>query len=1144
MSALVARRPRHAAAAPRRTAGRWRRAVTLISATVALVLVGGTAWAYWVASTTVGSAGAAAATSVNPGATPTASATGSTVTVGWAASTLASGQAVAGYEIRRYNATTLAQQTILSACTGVVASLGCVESSVPPGNWRYSVTPVIGTNWKGTESALSPVIYVDATAPVNAISVSNVTGGAAKVGNTVYYRGVAAGSFTLTNAVTDAISGPASSQTAALGGTTTGWSHTASTVSTPAAGPYVSGTFSWAAATTSSPTEVVTGRDVAGNTAATTLTFTNDSTAPTAGTIAYTNGYQPGRSVTVTFTTGTDAAAGIVTRQLQRSQAPLTNGTCGTTYSSFVDIGSTSPTSPYFDTEVVNAVCYKYRYVVTDAVGNQRIMTSANIARIDYAGALAMTTGLLSQWRLGEASGTVADDVSTTNNNGTYVNTPTLNVTGALPNDSNTAVQFDGVNEYATVVRQIASDFSIEFWMKSSQNFGTGCTQWWQGAGLVDAEMNGAFRDFGVTLCGGKILAGYGAPDVTVVSPSAYNDNTWHHVVFTRTQATGALALYIDGALVGTATAHTQPLDEPANLNFGRVQSGVNYFAGVLDEVAVYTSVLSPTTVTNHYELGSSTASDIAGPTGGSVDASGLVGTGSRYSTSPTLSIVFSPGTDPSGLLTSGATLQRASATLTTGTCGTFGSYALVSGGTDPVSPKSDTVTTGSCYRYQYTVSDTFGNPTTYTSGDIKVDSTVPSTPTLAISSPVNSYWNAGASTLFYNSGSASGSFVVTGSSTDAQAGIASYSYPAAGTNWTSTPGALGVNTYSWSGAPAAPGTLNVTSTSNASVSSASAPITFVADNTAPSAGTISYRNGVYTGTTVTVTFTTGTDAGSGIATRLLQRATATLTGTTCGTFGAFATVTNGTNPTSPLVNTVNASGACYMYRYVVTDNVGNQHIATSTDVVRSPGAIWAFNATSGTSAVDSSGNSRTATLAAGATPFNPGRVGTRALGLNGTTGYASHASPAVDTSDSYTVAAWVYLDVLTDWQTFASIDGVANSPFYLQYSGGFLRFAQQSADSNTSYAVSVTGPAPAINTWYHVAGVYNKTAGTIELFVNGVSQGTATALPGWTAFGDTVVGAAKWDGNRTNFTDGRLDDVRFYGRVLTPAEIQALAAM
>ncbi|GHF18798.1 LamG domain-containing protein [Pseudolysinimonas yzui] len=1150
-AALSAPRARHLSAP-----ARWKRALLMMCAAALLVLVGGAAWSYWLVAVTAGSAGSALATSVSAGATPTATASGANVTVSWSASTLANGAAVTGYEIRRYNSSTLALQTILSACTGVVTATSCIESSVPAGTWRYTVTPVFATNWRGTESAMSAVVTVDTTPPVNALSLSNVSGGAALVGSTVYYRGSTVGSFTVTNTVTDGGTGPASSQTGALGGTTTGWTHTPSTVSAPAGGPYVSNPFAWGAATASTPTVAVTGRDVIGNTAVTNLTFTNDTTAPPLGSLSYLDGNQPGKSVTLTFTTGTDAGAGVATRQLQRSQAANNSGTCGSTYSNFIDIGSTSPTSPYVDSQVVNAMCYIYRYVVTDAVGNQSITTSASVAKVDYRGAVVDTAGQLSRWRLGDASTAgVMDDKGVANNDGTFFNAPTPGVTGALPNDLDTAVQFDGINDYATAARQIAADFSIEFWVKSSQNFvgevygQTPCTQWWHGAGLVDADLAGGAQDFGVSMCAGKIVAGVGLPEISVASPATYNDNRWHHVVFTRTQSTGALALYVDGALVGTTTGNTGLLNAQSTLNFGRLGFGANYFAGTLDEVAVYTSVLPAGTVTNHYQLGTSGASDTTGPTGGSVDATGLVGTGSRYSTSPNLSIGFSAGTDSSGLLTTGRTLTRATATLTTGTCGTFGSYALVTGGTDPTSPRADTVTTGACYRYQYTVSDTLGNTTTYTSGDIKVDDTAPSTPTLAISSPVNSYWSGSGSTVYYNSGAASGSFVVTGTSTDAQSGIASWAYQAAGTNWTSTPGALGVNTYSWSGAPAAPGTRTVTATNNAGTASTASNLTFVADNTAPAAGTVSYLNGIYSGTTISVSFTTGTESGSGIASRLLQRATATQNGGTCGTFGSFATVSGGTSPTSPFTDTVSGSGTCYMYRYVVTDNVGNQHIATNANVARSPGAIWAFNEGFGATAADSSGNLNSLTLQAGATwAVSKSGLGS-ALNLSGATNswaLTSGNQRVIETSESYTVAAWVKFNNTAGYQTLASIDGTNVSPFFIGTNGaGKFRFAQTGGDSTSSAFVTIDGAATLVTgTWYHVAGVYNKTAGTMQLYVNGVSQGTATAPTSWTAFGPTIVGAAKWNGVRTDYVNGAIDEVRFYGRVLSGAEIAALAAM
>ncbi|WP_407344607.1 LamG domain-containing protein [Pengzhenrongella phosphoraccumulans] len=159
------------------------------------------------------------------------------------------------------------------------------------------------------------------------------------------------------------------------------------------------------------------------------------------------------------------------------------------------------------------------------------------------------------------------------------------------------------------MARKISNDFSIEFWFRSTQNAGTGQdpgtgTQWWQGAGLVDAEVDGAKRDFGVSMFSdGKVVAGvgYNPSDVSILSGPGYNDGKWHHVVFTRTQVSGAMALYVDGASQGTAIGDKGSLNDSAYLTFGRIQTGTYSFAGSLDEVAIYTTVLTPETVLAHY---------------------------------------------------------------------------------------------------------------------------------------------------------------------------------------------------------------------------------------------------------------------------------------------------------------------------------------------------------------------------------------------------------------------------------------------------------------------------------------------------------------------------------------------------------------
>ena len=418
-------------------------------------------------------------------------------------------------------------------------------------------------------------------------------------GSTVFYRPAAAsGSFTTTASSTDVVSGVASYAFPALG---------ANWTSTP--GALGVNTYSW---TTSPPavpgTKNVTATNNAGLTSGNSpFTPTLDTTSPTAGTVTYLNGTTAAASVSVSFTTGTDAGSGIGTRLLQRQSATLTGITCGA-YGAFATVtNGTNPTSPVADT-VALGNCYKYQYVVSDNVGNLNTAVGASVVKVrnTYYDTVNNTAGLLNYWRLGEPSGnTIVDNEGV--NTGTYVKKPTLGVAGALTvsGDADTAVQFDGISDYGSVARQISGDFSIEFWFKSTAGgIGTG-SQWWEGAGLVDAEVGGGLNDFGVSLrSDGKVVAGTGAGfDVSIVSTSAssYKDGNWHHVVFTRTSATGALRLYVDGAAAGTATGGTTALTGPSVINFGRLQSGGNYFAGSLDEIAIYTTVLTPATVTAHF---------------------------------------------------------------------------------------------------------------------------------------------------------------------------------------------------------------------------------------------------------------------------------------------------------------------------------------------------------------------------------------------------------------------------------------------------------------------------------------------------------------------------------------------------------------
>jgi GH35 family endo-1,4-beta-xylanase len=207
--------------------------------------------------------------------------------------------------------------------------------------------------------------------------------------------------------------------------------------------------------------------------------------------------------------------------------------------------------------------------------------------------------------------------------------------------------------------------------------------------------------------------------------------------------------------------------------------------------------------------------------------------------------------------------------------------------------------------------------------------------------------------------------------------------------------------------------------------------------------------------------------------------------------------------------------------------------------------AQWSFEEGSGHVAADSSGNGNAGTLQAGAS-WGAGKVGQNALALNGaSSSFVIVPKAVVDTGQSFSVAAWVKLNALDNWQTAVSIDGVNNSGFYLQWSKnlGTFAFCVEPSDARNLQGQSVPAyiiSKPETGIWYHLAGVYDGDL--LKLYVNGELQDEDEFATAWTAKGPTIIGRAKVNGNPVDFFNGQIDDVRIYSGVLTDAEIKALA--
>ncbi len=166
---------------------------------------------------------------------------------------------------------------------------------------------------------------------------------------------------------------------------------------------------------------------------------------------------------------------------------------------------------------------------------------------------------------------------------------------GPLPDAANQAggaLEFDGTNDVVGSARQVAGDFTIEAWIKTSSSR-TG-TQHYQGLGVTHADVAGNANDFGTAILNDRFAFGTGNPDVTIQSTTLVTTGAWVHVAATRDRSTGIIRLYVNGTQEAmVATTNTNNLNAATNLAIGGNTIDNRYFAGTMDEVRVWNSVRS-----------------------------------------------------------------------------------------------------------------------------------------------------------------------------------------------------------------------------------------------------------------------------------------------------------------------------------------------------------------------------------------------------------------------------------------------------------------------------------------------------------------------------------------------------------------------
>lgn len=224
-------------------------------------------------------------------------------------------------------------------------------------------------------------------------------------------------------------------------------------------------------------------------------------------------------------------------------------------------------------------------------------------------------------YRLGEPSGTTADNAEgTAARDGTYRNTPTLGVTGLLPGDAGTAVNFAAASSQDVWLTTnilpagSSSGITVEFWAK------------WDALPSVDTTR--IIATWGGVSTTGNIRLGYrwysagvgwfewlftdgvtGDIEINSLHTWIPTTGTSYHIVVTHDYAAKSVLFYINGSLIDTYAQPSQTGIAVAANAWLSVASYASsyYWDDVLQEFAIFNSVLSAARVSAHYSAGTVT---------------------------------------------------------------------------------------------------------------------------------------------------------------------------------------------------------------------------------------------------------------------------------------------------------------------------------------------------------------------------------------------------------------------------------------------------------------------------------------------------------------------------------------------------------
>ncbi|MBF0298885.1 MAG: hypothetical protein HQK51_09210 [Oligoflexia bacterium] len=210
-------------------------------------------------------------------------------------------------------------------------------------------------------------------------------------------------------------------------------------------------------------------------------------------------------------------------------------------------------------------------------------------------------------WRLNEAAGVVANDLTSYQNHGTHTAGVTLNQAGIPADASSKSALYTGAlsgqTDLTSTIQFDSGNFSLEGWFKTSADTTGVYQQIWNSGynGVLTDDLEIRFLD-------NKINA-YIRDDVnasvSLSSTGTVNDGIWHYWALTRNG--NVFSLYIDNLAPVTSTTVLADVDAAGvvpRIGNGLDGIGDSYATSQFADFAIYTYALSATQISQHYQTG------------------------------------------------------------------------------------------------------------------------------------------------------------------------------------------------------------------------------------------------------------------------------------------------------------------------------------------------------------------------------------------------------------------------------------------------------------------------------------------------------------------------------------------------------------